>query len=142
MRRRVATLSVVLGLAAAGSAQANDATQVLYDLSELRTQRVAQAPVAHSPQFGVPSNQLPISTPSLETRGIENGWLQSGDDLELDHHRGHVGRRLGQGVQAPRGGNGNGNGSQPTPNPEPGTMLLLGSALASAARFARRRSKA
>jgi hypothetical protein len=139
MRRRVATLSVVLGLAVAGSAQANDATQVLYDLSDLRTQRVAQAPIAHAPEFGVPSNQLPISTPSLERRGLDAGWTQSGDDLEFQP-RGHLGRRLGQGVQAPRGGNENSN--QPTPNPEPGTMLLLGSALASAARFARRRSKA
>jgi hypothetical protein len=127
---------VTLGLLASGSARANDATQVIYDLSELQTHRVAAPTAREADHVGLPTNSLPISTPSLDGRSDGGSGDVSGDDLELrDNHR-HAGRHLGNGVGAPRqGGNTNA-----TPNPEPGTMLLLGSALATGLRFARRRS--
>lgn len=139
MRHRVALVSMALGIVAAGNAQANDATQVIYDLSALKNRPVA-APMAtaRSPELRLPSTSLPLATPSRD--GVTH---YSGDDLEFNPPRNH--RRGFDG--AARGGNGKdpgndrdpGNNQDPTPNPEPGTMLLLGSALASGARFVRRR---
>jgi hypothetical protein len=128
MRHRVALMTMALGIMAAGSARAHDATQVIYDLSALRTPQVT-AP-RPSVIVTLPQTNLPNSTPSnLSTEG---------DALE-QWQRPH-GSFHGTGVGSPRGGNEPPKDASPTP--EPGTLLLLGSALASGARFARKRSKA
>ncbi len=136
MRHRVALMTMALGLVAAASAQANDASQLIYDLSAMKNQPVAHAtsaPKAKDHNFHVTS--LPFTTPSLNVRPGDSGAPYSGDALELrePNHHAHV----ANGVGAPRGGDTQPN--QPTPNPEPGTLMLLGGALASGARFVRRR---
>lgn len=138
MRQHVAFLTMALVAFAAGSARANDATQLVYDLSALRAPRVlAPAAASRSADYRLPTSSLPLATPSLN-RTIEGGTDYSGDDLEVrrPNHNGHV----GTGVGSPRNpGNGNPDPRQPAPTPEPGTMMLLGGALASGARFIRRR---
>lgn len=135
MRHRVALMTMALGIMAAGSARAHDATQVIYDLSALRTNQVA-AP-RPSVIVTLPQTNLPISTPSnLGTDGLTT----EGDALE-QWQRPH-GSYHGNGVSSPRGGDQGNGGNDPSPTPEPGTLLLLGSAIASGARFARKRSKA
>jgi hypothetical protein len=132
-------MTMALGLATAGQALALDATRVVYDLSELQGQSVATpSPRSEAQPMGVPMGSLPISTPSL---GSRDGFIESGDDLEVLGRHGNTGRS-GHGVQAPRGGGSGGNQNQndPTPNPEPGTLILVGSALAAGARRMRRRS--
>jgi hypothetical protein len=134
---------MTLGLVAAGQALALDATRVVYDLSELQGESVSTpSPRGESQTLGLPMGNLPISTPS--NGSTNDGFLQSGDDLEILGRRGNSGRS-GQGVNAPRGGGSGGNTDRepqndPTPNPEPGTLILVGSALAAGARRMRRRA--
>lgn len=142
MRQKVAFMTMALVAFAVGSARANDATQVVYDLSALRAPRApTQAAPSRTAEYRLPSSSLPLATPSLSSRAGDGETLYNGDDLELrqPNHRG----RVGTGVGAPRnpGGtpNGDPNPRQPAPTPEPGTMMLLGGALASGARFIRRR---
>lgn len=146
MRRFVALATMALVVSAVGSSHALDATRVIYDLSELQGSGL-EAPASgggsSTSSSTLPIGSLPISTPSQDSRLSEGLQLQSGDDLELVPKNGHVGRRSDPGSQAPRGGNGDSNGNQnPTPNPEPGTLVLLGGALASGARYVRRRRNA
>jgi hypothetical protein len=136
MRQRVALLTVTLSLAAAGSALAFDVTPVIYDLSSLGTDLsspTAQAP----PEARVPMTSLPLTTPSLGSDSNSGEILNSENGLELSQPNRRP--RVDPNAGAPRGGN---TQPDPTPNPEPGTMLLLGSALVSGARYARRRRRA
>lgn len=142
MRRLVALATMALVVTAVGSSHALDATRVVYDLTELQGQEFeAPASGGGSTSSALPVGSLPLSTPSQDSQLREGLVLQSGDDLELGSRHGQSGRRPSTGVQAPRGGNGNTN-DNPTPNPEPGTLVLLGTALASGARFVRRRRSA
>lgn len=140
MRHKVAFMTLALVAFAAGSARANDATQVVYDLSALRAPR-AHAPAAPSrtADYRIPTSRLPLTTPSLDSRS-NDGTLYSGDDLEVrqPNHHSHVGTGVGS-PRNPGNGGTDGNPQQPAPTPEPGTMMLLGGALASGARFIRRR---
>jgi hypothetical protein len=131
-------MTMALAVFAAGSARANDATQVIYDLSALRAPKAARPATDQGSRYSVPMSSLPIATPGSEHRQDEER-LDLGNEMELQqpNKRG----RLASGVGAPRGGNDD-TPSQPSPTPEPGTMLLLGSALASGARFVRRRRNA
>ena len=138
MRHKVAFMTMALVAFAVGSARANDATQVVYDLSALRAPRVlVQTAPSRTAEYRMPSSNLPLATPSVSSRSSEGQTLYSGDDLEVrrPNHRGHV----GTGVGSPRNPNGGPDPRQPAPTPEPGTMMLLGGALASGARFIRRR---
>jgi len=138
MRQKFAFMAVALGLLAAGSAQAEDATQVIYDLSVAHTPRtLAPATASGSATYRTPQSSLPITSPSMDARGADGQTLYSGDELEVraPSHNGRVGSSAG----APRG---NGGGPGNTPNPEPGTMLLLGSALGAGVKFLRRRNAA
>lgn len=140
MRQKVAFMTMALAAFAVGSARANDATQVVYDLSALRApQTQAAAAPSRTAEYRLPSSSLPLATPSLSSRSGDGQTLYNGDDLELrqPNRHGHV----GTGVGSPRnpGGTPNGQPNQPAPTPEPGTMMLLGGALASGARFIRRR---
>ena len=138
MRHKVAFMTMALVAFAVGSARANDATQVVYDLSALRPPTdQTQAAASRTADYRMPSTNLPLATPSLNSRSGEGEPDYSGSDLEESHpnHHGHV----GTGVGSPRNPNGGPDPRQPAPTPEPGTMMLLGGALASGARFIRRR---
>ena len=134
-------MTMALVAFAVGSARANDATQVVYDLSALRAPRVlVQAAPSRTAEYRMPSSNLPLATPSLSSLSSDGQTLYSDyseGDLEVrrPNHRGHV----GTGVGSPRNPNGGPDPRQPAPTPEPGTMMLLGGALASGARFIRRR---
>lgn len=141
MRHKVAFLTMALVAFAAGSARANDATQLVYDLSALRAPRVlAPAAASRSADYRMPTSSLPLATPSL-TRTNEGQTVYDGTELELrrPNHNGHVGTGVGSPRNPGNGGNGVPDPRQPAPTPEPGTMMLLGGALASGARFIRRR---
>jgi hypothetical protein len=128
---------MTLSLAAAGSALAFDVTPVIYDLSSLGTE--LSSPTSHMalPQATIPLSSLPMTTPSLGSDPNGGDILQSENGLEVSQTNRRP--RVDPNAGAPRGGN---DQPDPTPNPEPGTMLLLGSALASGARYARRRRRA
>jgi hypothetical protein len=136
MRHRVALVTMALGCVMAGSARANDATSVIYDLSVLQEPKLQHSAAARADR-GVPMANLPLSTPSLESG--RDGTVLFGDGVDEIRQPGRQ-PRVVPGVGAPRGGNDN--DPNPTPNPEPGTMLLLGSALATGARYMRTRRKA
>jgi hypothetical protein len=134
MRRRVALLTMAMGVVVAGNARAHDATQVIYDLSSIQPTRVAASAPRSQHEVALPSVGSPISSPSFEP-----GEPQLGD-LEL---RRQPGPGLGSvSVGSPRqGGQDTGGQNDPSPTPEPGSMLLLGGALAAGARrWARRRA--
>jgi hypothetical protein len=135
MRHRVALMWMALGIVVAGSAWAHDATQVVYDLSTLRTPQVA-APAPHaSRNFALPADPAAMATPSLKRNPANEPLLDDGNREVLDPvHSGHA----GVGAGSPRGGKDN-PPTNPSPTPEPGTLMLLGGALASGARFFRRR---
>jgi hypothetical protein len=136
MRRRVALVTMALGCTLAGSALAYDATPVIYDLSALQDTKLQATPAARADR-GVPMSSLPLTTPSLDSgSGVTTLYGESVDEIRRPEKR----PRVSPGAGAPRGGNEN--DPNPTPNPEPGTMLLLGSALASGARYVRNRRKA
>jgi hypothetical protein len=128
---------MTLSLAAAGSALAFDVTPVIYDLSSLGTELSSPASHMAPPEATIPLSTLPMTTPSLGSNSNGGDILQSENGLEVSptNRRPRVDPNAG----APRGGN---TQPDPTPNPEPGTMLLLGSALVSGARYARRRRRA
>jgi hypothetical protein len=79
MRHRVALMTMALGLVAAASARANDASQLIYDLSAMKNQpaATASAPKAGDHSFHVTS--LPLTTPSLNARPGDNGAPFTGD---------------------------------------------------------------
>jgi hypothetical protein len=136
MRHRVALATMALGCVMAGNALAYDVTPVIYDLSTL--QEMQPADPAPQAEHGLAMPTLPVSTPSQEPGSTLGETLYSDGALEL---RGpNRNPRILPGAGAPRGGNEN--DPNPTPNPEPGTMLLLGTALASGARYVRRRRSA
>jgi hypothetical protein len=136
MRQRVALMWMALGIMTAGSAWAHDATQVVYDLSTLRTPQVA-VPAPHANRdMAMPATPAPMSMPSLQRNGNNDLPLDDGNmEVRNRNHNPHP----GVGAGSPREGQGGGPTNNPSPTPEPGTLLLLGGALASGARFFRRR---
>jgi hypothetical protein len=134
MRHRVALLTMALGVMAAGSARAHDATQVIYDLTAHRSLQSSAPKASPSHDVTLPTTSLPISTPSLSGPDAGQG------DIDVQQIQRPHGGLAANGVGSPRGGK-DPQGT-PNPTPEPGTMLLLGGALASGARYLRRRSNA
>jgi hypothetical protein len=134
MRHRVAFATMAAGCVMAGNALAFDATPVIYDLSAL--QEVQAPQLTTKPEQGLSLTNLPLSTPS-QNSGHGDTWTSDGD-LELRQPQ--RGPRVEPGAGSPP--QNQDPEPNPTPNPEPGTMLLLGTALASGARYARQRRKA
>jgi hypothetical protein len=135
MRHRVALMWMALGLVLAGSAAAHDATQVVYDLSTLRTPQVTQTAHRAPSNIALPADPTPLATPSLQRNPGNEPLLDDSNREVMDPKRT---RHAGVGAGSPRGGNDN-PPTNPSPTPEPGTLMLLGGALASGARFFRRR---
>jgi hypothetical protein len=135
MRLRVAITWTILGTLAAGGAWARDATQVVYDLSTLRSPQ-ATAPTAQaSKDLDTPASPILLPLPSqLPGSGGDVGISDGNLEERPINHRPN--RSIGSG--SPRGGQ-DPPSDNPSPTPEPGTLLLLGGALASGARFFRRR---
>ena len=119
MRRRVALLSMALGIVAAGQALALDATRVVYDLSELQAVQVtAPSSRGESQSIGLPSGNLPITTPSNGSSGSD-GFIHDGNNLEIIGRRGDA--HYGQDAASPRGrgrgrGHGRGHGHENDPD--------------------------
>lgn len=135
MRHRVALATMALSCVAAGSALAFDATPVIYDLSAL--QEVQATEITPQAERNLSLSDLPLATPSVGsgTQGDGGDWTDGDMQLRTPERRPRV--QPGGSPRDPQNEDPN-----PTPNPEPGTMLLLGSALASGARYMRKRRKA
>jgi len=142
MRQKFVITTMALAALAAGSARANDATQVIYDMSALQAPaRTVAANPAGSGDVQVPFAVLPVATPSVSNRNGDAGTIYDDSSLEVlppTRGRSHGTDAGGQRGEIPR----QDPPTQPSPTPEPGTMLLLGGALASGARFVRRRRSA
>jgi hypothetical protein len=135
---RLTLVSMTVVLMLAGTAFANDGTQLIYDLTELGD----RTPMSTSPELfeghGVPSS-------GTSPRALHPGH----SDLSIDWSAGDFELKLKRPRPQPRAGStvnntlptDNDPPYEATPNPEPGTLLLMGSGLAAGARFLRRRKK-
>jgi hypothetical protein len=134
---RLTLVSMTVVLMLAGSAFANDGTQLIYDLTELGHKTPVSTGSELFEGHGTPEPGTPPRAWRSRHSDLSIEW--SAGDLELKHRRNRSRPQPGSTVHNSLPPDDNDQPFEATPNPEPGTLLLMGSGVAAGARFLRRR---